>query len=411
MTRNWMRSGLYFTLLLAIPLSGSPLLASPRIVGGSAVSSAPGWMVSIQTGTSNSASHFCGGTLIASDWVLTAAHCAEAYPLDSLQLHIGQANLSASDNKVGVDEIVIHPDWISTPTLTASDSSRTLDQFDNDIALLHLRQSQSATPVSLASSSQLASLTSNQSVGILGWGAIDSAGTDYVSQLQQATVPYLGREYTSALPHHIFAGGTAGTGICYGDSGGPLRLGNVQYGLTSLLLGSSGSISCGSSSVVGGFTAVSDYQSWLASVQQGLSFTNLQVLDLSSGGSTTASFVMRNAGSLNWQITLLSSGSDISDGCSGTALAPDATCSITVAVSAQAGAGTVKRSLEFSAAGSDGSSQTGTMQLYTSMPAASSGGGSTSSSGGGGGGSFGLGGLLLGLGASLLRRSRRPRPA
>lgn len=404
MTQGWMRSGLYFTLLLA-----TPALASPRIVGGTTVSSAPGWMVSIQTGTSNSATHFCGGSLIASDWVMTAAHCAEAYPMATLQLHIGEATLSTSNTKVGVDEIVIHPDWISTQSLNLAGSARELAQFDNDIALLHLQQSQSATAVTLATSSQLASLTSNQSLGILGWGAVNSAGTNYTSQLQQASVPYLGREYATALPHHLFAGGSEGTGICYGDSGGPLRLGDVQYGLTSLLLGSASGLLCGSSSVVGGFTAVSDYQSWLQSVTQGLSYTNLQRLDLTNSSSGTAHFVVRNQSSLTWQISLLDSGTDLTDGCHGLSLAQGDSCSIDIAVNAQAGAGTVLRSVEFSATASDGSSQQGTLQLYTTMPVSNSGSDTTSSSGGGG--SVGPYVLLLGLAASLLRRARRGRGA
>lgn len=45
-----------------------------RIVGGFAmnITEAP-WQVSLQLG----GSHFCGGSIIGNDWILTAAHCTK----------------------------------------------------------------------------------------------------------------------------------------------------------------------------------------------------------------------------------------------------------------------------------------------------------------------------------------------
>ena len=68
---------LILILLLTFPLAG---LAAPRIVGGSDASVAPGWMASLQARSANAQialGHLCGASLIAADWVMTAAHCVD----------------------------------------------------------------------------------------------------------------------------------------------------------------------------------------------------------------------------------------------------------------------------------------------------------------------------------------------
>ncbi|MFC3911982.1 S1 family peptidase [Pseudaeromonas sharmana] len=351
-------------IVLAMLLAcGSAHAASPRIVGGDEVSTAPSWMASLQARNSLTGvtyGHICGATLISPEWMMTAAHCVDGAGTAERTLLIGRSS-SAVDEKseVAIDQIIIHPGWGGIIDGTTSD----LTDFQDDIALLHLAASQSADPVTRATSAQQESLTTYQDVTAIGWGATNGAGTLYPEQLQQVTLPYQGKAYSSYLPNHLFAGGFNGEGICFGDSGGPLLIGNTQYGISSMVLGTSDftTLLCGDDSTLGGFTAVADYSDWINDKLQGLNYGNYQHILLTSGSTSQASFVIRNLDDVTWSISNVAADVTLDDQCSGQSLAPGASCTL-IASYTGSSLGTVSRSITFTATAGDSTVQ-GSMQL------------------------------------------------
>ena len=98
----------------------------PRIVGGSTISiSERPFQVGLEYSFFDFT--FCGGSLIASDKVLTAAHCCEGVS-SSYQIACGEHNVNADDGteqKVPIKSRIIHEDYSQSNT-------------DNDVCVLEV---------------------------------------------------------------------------------------------------------------------------------------------------------------------------------------------------------------------------------------------------------------------------------
>jgi secreted trypsin-like serine protease len=99
-------------------------LKTGRIIGGEQVTvyrSWP-WMVSLRKW----GHHVCGGVIISSSYILTAAHCI---PSTGLSVAIGiiqQSNLTSNDHRIrAITKVYLHSNWNA-------------EKMHNDLAILHL---------------------------------------------------------------------------------------------------------------------------------------------------------------------------------------------------------------------------------------------------------------------------------
>uniref|UniRef100_A0A3Q3GF38 chymotrypsin n=1 Tax=Labrus bergylta TaxID=56723 RepID=A0A3Q3GF38_9LABR len=145
-----------------LDVCGKPPLNN-RIVGGQvAPQGSWPWQVSLH----RSGFHFCGGSLINNQWVMSAAHCFQRTAASSLLVYLGrQSQEGTNSNEVSrsVMEIIVHPDYNAVTS-------------DNDIALLKLSSTVTFTnfilPVCLAAPGS--TFFSGIDAWVTGWGTIGS---------------------------------------------------------------------------------------------------------------------------------------------------------------------------------------------------------------------------------------------
>lgn len=178
---------------------------------------------------------FCGGSLIADVWVLTAAHCVQGESPSALAVAVGRTVLSSNQGqRRAVAAVFVHPDFGSPLGLA------------NDVALLRLASPVSITPVTLAGAADDGFEAAGTPLTVIGWGNTNANGQpSYPDELREVDVPVISdtqcsRVYRNALDAPtMLCAGAPGLDSCQGDSGGPLfatsggtfiQLGTVSWG-------------------------------------------------------------------------------------------------------------------------------------------------------------------------------------
>jgi secreted trypsin-like serine protease len=243
-------------------------LVTPNIVGGTqaTIADAP-WQVGLISANSTDEwnGQFCGGSIIAAQWVATAAHCVVSGSTvsspASIRILAGQATLSTTTNNraVAVSNIYVHPQYASSAD-------------HDDIALIKLTSPLTLVPGSVQKIDiPSASPTVGSTDLITGWGDQASGASNYPTVMRKAQLQVFadsicatayGAGFSNAKM--VCAANSSYTiDTCQGDSGGPMARNTgsawVLDGITSFGQG------CATYGYPGVYTEVFNYSSWIAS--------------------------------------------------------------------------------------------------------------------------------------------------
>lgn len=221
---------------------GAGRTPDPRIIGGepTGVGEYP-FMVALllePRGGTDFDKQYCGASLIASRWVLTAAHCVDfVESAADLSVVAARTNLDSNQGvRRAVKAFYIHPDF--DPNLLSP-----------DVALIELKQPiTGVTPIRLAGASDDRLEAAGTPLTVIGWGNTDmrTNKASFPDELREVVVPAVSdaacaRVYKSFLvAATMLCAGEGGIDSCQGDSGGPLfatvggtriQMGIVSWGI------------------------------------------------------------------------------------------------------------------------------------------------------------------------------------
>ena len=215
--------GLAALALTAMPAAAEEAPPPPPVVNGTPTGDYEyvGMLVACYNG--NYCQDWCSGSLVKSDWVVTAAHCVEAID-DFARSGYNEFYVVFGRSLSDYDDYAVIDRWIEHPSYSSS-------SLQADIGLLELDSNvTSISPVAVNTDSP-SSFRSGTDFTYVGFGITDDGANDSGTK-RVADIPYY--DYDSQF---IYAYDSTGThNVCSGDSGGAglNSLGGGSYELVAV---------------------------------------------------------------------------------------------------------------------------------------------------------------------------------
>lgn len=221
-----------------------------RIVGGVAVDITQfPYMASVQRSTGRTTSHICGGSIIAANVVLTAAHCLTPFIENSfsrvspsdLVVYAGMTRIKTKEKhqKRGVRQVIVHPFYVPLMYFNDIGMLKLSKPFDLDMTVLPVQLAKKNTFDGL----ELSTLYSVRKCIVTGWGLKHYQSTDTVDELRSVSISLIDNKQCESLLAELgmfstvldsqFCTMEIAKDACQGDSGGPLLCNGTQVGIVS----------------------------------------------------------------------------------------------------------------------------------------------------------------------------------
>ncbi|XP_069691871.1 trypsin-1-like [Periplaneta americana] len=243
-----------FTLVLGclgaqLSIQGVDVARNVRIVNGE---EAEDGEFPFQVSLQNGGSHFCGATVLNTEWLLTAAHCIYDYDINQYTVRAGTNNYNTGGTVHKVVQWEYHAQY------------QNYAYWNNDVAVVKvsppLTYSAKVQPTVLPEDG--AEPAGGATSTAIGWGNAcyqcpgipDLQKVSLVVYSLQDCLSYYGEGPTNDM---VCSGKPENEqGVCQGDSGGALIVDGVQIGITSWT-----SMPCASVPAV--WTKISHYRDWI----------------------------------------------------------------------------------------------------------------------------------------------------